>query len=111
MVGPFAGQKPLPLLREVLDLLHDLAARHRSAFLSEIAAGTDLPFERDEDRAHLPRREIPRCRTCCAASSRASGAPDRHQECPASYRPATSRQFTTFQKTLMYSKRRCRYLR
>ena len=43
VVGPFAGQKPLPLLREVLDLLHDLTARHRFAFLSGIAAGTDLP--------------------------------------------------------------------
>src|SRR5918995_2326543 len=43
VVGPFAGQEPLPLLREVLDLLHDLSARHRFAFLSGIAAGTDLP--------------------------------------------------------------------
>src|ERR671921_1857985 len=31
VMGPFAGQKPLPLLREVLDLLHDLSARHRFA--------------------------------------------------------------------------------
>src|ERR671921_2258724 len=31
VVGPFAGQEPLPLLREVLDLLHDLSARHRFA--------------------------------------------------------------------------------
>src|ERR671911_1519997 len=44
VVGPFPGQKPLPLLREVLDLLHDLTARHRFAFLSEIAAGTNLPL-------------------------------------------------------------------
>src|SRR5215203_1961192 len=110
VVGPFPGQKPLPLLREVLDLLHDLTARHRFACLSGIAAGTDLPFERGRDRARLP-AGMPRCRTCFAAGSRAVGAPDRHQECPASYRPATSRQFTTFQKTLMYSKRRCRYLR
>src|SRR3712207_9146061 len=39
VVGPFPGQKPLPLLREVLDLLHDLTARHRFAFLSGIACG------------------------------------------------------------------------
>src|SRR5215204_3892236 len=44
VVGPFPGQKPLPLLREVLDLLHDLTARHRFAFLSGIPAGTDLPL-------------------------------------------------------------------
>jgi hypothetical protein len=59
VVGPFAGQEPLPLLREVLDLLHYLAARHRFAFLSGIAAGTDLPFERGEDRARLPCRDAP----------------------------------------------------
>src|SRR5687767_3606710 len=46
VVGPFPGQKPLPLLREVLDLLHDLSARHRFTFLSGIAAVTDFPFER-----------------------------------------------------------------
>src|SRR5919112_2938972 len=44
VVGPFPGQKPLPLLREVLDLLQDLGVRHRFAFLSGIAAGTDLPY-------------------------------------------------------------------
>src|SRR5215211_1445223 len=63
VVGPFAGQEPLPLLREVLDLLHDLAARHRFAFLSRIAAGTGLPFERGEDRARLPAAML-RCRAC-----------------------------------------------
>src|ERR671912_2911144 len=42
VVGPFAGQKSLPLGGEVLDHLHDLSARHRFAFLSGIAAGTDL---------------------------------------------------------------------
>src|ERR671911_1116857 len=43
VVGPFPGQKSLPLLREVLDLLHDLTACHRCTFLSGIAAGTNLP--------------------------------------------------------------------
>src|SRR5215208_3824676 len=43
VVGPFPDQKSLPLLREVLDLLHDLTACHRFAFLWGIAAGTDLP--------------------------------------------------------------------
>src|SRR5215211_6471222 len=83
VMGPFAGQKPLPLLREVLDLLHDLTARHRFAFLSGIAAGTELPFKRGRDRARLP-AGMSRCRTCFAASSRAVGVPDRHQESPAS---------------------------
>src|SRR5215217_7204851 len=105
-MGPFPGQKPLPLLREILDLLHDLSARHRFALLSGIAAGTDLPFERGKDRARLP-AGMPRCRTCFAASSRAVSAPNRHQERPASYLLATSRQLTTSQKKLMYPKRRC----
>src|ERR671911_3171149 len=43
VVGPFPDQKSLPLLREVLDLLQDLSACHRFAFLSGIAAGTNLP--------------------------------------------------------------------
>src|ERR671910_210682 len=55
VVGAFPGQKPLPLLREILDLLHDLAARHRIAFLSGIAAGTDLPFSATVRAAHVRR--------------------------------------------------------
>src|SRR5215208_330536 len=84
VVGPFPGQKPLPLLREVLDLLRDLTARHRFAFLSGIAAGTGLPYDRGKDRARLS-VGMSRCRTYLAAGSRAVGEPDRHQECPASY--------------------------